>query len=65
MAEINRMWIDQPSTLQKFHNLHGTLVLAERENKTTWRVWFLTGDIISQQFPLGILSDGWPIHLRS
>jgi len=53
-----RMWINQPSTLQPFHNLHGQNVLAEKD----WgmmRVYFLSGDIISQRMPVECLSKGW------
>jgi len=52
------MWINQPSTLQPFHNLHGQNVLAEKD----WgmmRVYFLSGDIISQRMPVECLSKGW------
>jgi hypothetical protein len=58
------MWVNQPSTLQPYHALNGKLVLAHKENETTWQAWFLEGDIISQQFLLSALSPGWPEHLR-
>ena len=54
-----RMWINQPSTLQPLHRLHGTNVLAQTDNNTTSRVWFLSGDVISQQVPVNALSWGW------
>jgi hypothetical protein len=56
-----RMWINQPSTLQPFHKLHGTNVLAAREQGTdrVRRVYFLSGDVISQQMPRQALSEGW------
>lgn len=55
-----RMWINQPSTLQQFHNLHGVNVLAEPAmgNYTT-RIYFLNGDVISQMIPFSALSHGW------
>lgn len=59
-----RMWVNQPSSHQQYHSLHGTLVLAVKENETTWRAWFLSGAIISQQFLIQALSDGWPKHLQ-
>ena len=62
---VTRMWINQPSTLQAHHELHGTLVLAERDYDSTWRVFFLAGDIVSQQLPADALSGGWPAHLRT
>lgn len=54
-----RMWINQPSTLQPYHNLHGTNVLAVREYDDTWSVFFLSGEIVSQQVPGSSLSKGW------
>lgn len=56
--DIQRMWINQPSSLQPLHNLHGTNVLAVREG-TDWRIYFLNSDVISQQAPLTSLSEGW------
>ncbi|MBC8737177.1 hypothetical protein F6X40_10190 [Paraburkholderia sp. UCT31] len=57
--EIKRMWINQPSTLQPFHALHGTNVLATREYGDTWRIYFLSGSVISQQISALALSEGW------
>jgi hypothetical protein len=51
--------------LQNYHGLHGTLVLAHHEHGKTWRVYFTSGDVISQQVTSDALSEGWPIHLRS
>jgi hypothetical protein len=59
MTNIRRMWINQPSTLQRYHALHGTNVLALRETKSTYRVYFLSGSIISQQIGSDALSSGW------
>lgn len=55
---IQRMWINQPSTSQPLHKLHGTNVLAIREGDG-WRIYFLSGAVISQQAPFDTLSDGW------
>lgn len=57
--KLKRMWINQPSTLQPFHHLNGVNVLAYRETENTYRVYFLSGDVISQQMPGLALSDGW------
>jgi len=57
--ELKRMWINQPSSLQPLHHLHGTNVLAYREYGNTYRVYFLSGSIICQQVPGLALSDGW------
>jgi hypothetical protein len=62
MPYIKRMWINQPSTSQEFHKMHGTRVLAIHESFLMMRVYFLDGDIISQQIPTMALSMGWPKH---
>lgn len=56
---MKRMWINQPSTLQPLHKLHGTNVLAQSDTDDTYRVYFLSGDVMSQQVPKNTLSDGW------
>lgn len=55
---MKRMWINQPSTLQTHHDLHGLNVLAVDEGHT-YRVYFLDGDIISMQVNKLALSTGW------
>ncbi len=57
---LSRMWINQPSTLQPHHALHGERVLAIPESGDTYRVYFLRGDVVSQQMAKTALSDGWP-----
>jgi len=54
-----RKWINQPSTLQPLHHLHGTNVIAITEYGNTWRIYFLSGDVVSQQADGLSLSDGW------
>lgn len=54
-----RMWVNQPSTLQPLHHLHGTNVLAATDYGDTYRIFFLSGDVISQQAPRNALSAGW------
>lgn len=56
---MQRMWVNQPSTSQTFHALHGTNVLAELEHANIMRVYFLSGPVVSQQMPTSVLSDGW------
>lgn len=56
---MRRMRINQPSTLQPLHRLHGTNVLATTYSGDVYRVFFLDGDVISQQMPRGYLSGGW------
>lgn len=65
LNDLKRMWINQPSSLQKHHVLHGTRVLAIRETSVVYRVWFLDGPIISSQVPALALSAGWPKHLMN
>lgn len=57
--KMKRMWINQPSTLQPLHHLHGTNVLAYMESKDIYRIYFLTGDIISMRVQAIPLSLGW------
>lgn len=57
MIELKRYWINQPSTLQPFHKLHGTNVLGIRGNPA--QIWFLSGNIITQLIPNLCLSNGW------
>ncbi len=54
-----RMWINQPSRLQPYHNLHGVRVLAIHEYDETWQIFFLGGDVVSQQIDQAALSKGW------
>ncbi len=55
-----RMWINQPSTLQPLHKLHGVRVLACPDTDTAMRAYFLSGSVISMQVPHEALSAGWP-----
>lgn len=57
--ELKRMWINQPSAQQPMHRLHGTNVLAHREYDGLWRIYFLSGSIISQLAPDSCLACGW------
>jgi len=59
-----RMWINQPSTQQIDHKLHGTLVYAVMERGQCATVYFLRGPIISQRVFKNALSPGWPEHLQ-
>lgn len=58
-TELTRMWINQPSTLQPHHALHGTNVLAVPEYGDTMRIYFLSGNTISMQVSRLALSKGW------
>lgn len=52
---MTRMWVNQPSTQQPLHHMHGTNVLADPDN----RVYLLSGPVISMQVPPNTLSKGW------
>lgn len=56
---MKRYTIDQPSTLQPLHSMHGVRVLAVPETDKVMRVYFLSGEVISQQVPKLCLSEGW------
>ena len=56
---MERMWINQPSRMQSFHHLHGVNVLARHDTYKAHRVYFLSGDVVSQQIPITALSFGW------
>lgn len=60
MEKVRRMWVNQPSTRQSHHHLHGERVLAVREHGDTYLIYFLHGDVVSQQIPASALSEGWP-----
>lgn len=55
---LRRAWINQPSTQQPLHHLHGTNVLAHPETDRVWKIYFLDGPTLSQQVPSTALSFG-------
>lgn len=57
---MSRMWVNQPSTLQPLHEMHGVRVLACPDTDRTARAYFLSGDVIDMQVPREALSEGWP-----
>jgi len=58
-VKIERMWINQPSTLQPLHQLHGKNVLAVKEGENMYRIYFLSGETISMNAHKNTLSWGW------
>ncbi len=56
---LKRMWINQPSTLQQHHALHGLNVLAECQEGQYTTIWFLSGDVYSMDISKMCLSDHW------
>lgn len=60
MDKPKRMWVNQPSTLQPHHALHGERVLVIHEYDDTYQVFFTHGDVVSMQMSGLCLSEGWP-----
>lgn len=58
-SELTRMWINQPSTLDPHHALHGNNVLARRVTVDAMEIFFLAGDEVSLQVGLNVVSPGW------
>lgn len=56
---VYRIWINQPSTLQKFNYLHGKRGIAIKQNSTDKeaRVYFTEGSLQSILLPTNILSE--------
>ena len=52
-----RRRVNQPSTLQPYHALHGRRVLYDTAEEV---VYFVEGPVISQQIDPAALSEGWP-----
>lgn len=59
-----RMWINQPSTQQPLHQLHGVRVLAISDGHDYSRIYFLEGEVLSARVPSSYLSSGWPSTTR-
>ena len=62
LVHFKRMWINQPSTLQRYHTRHGENVLvdfSENLHSNAVTVYFLKGSIISQIMSKNALSLGW------
>jgi hypothetical protein len=55
-----RAWVNQPSTFQQYHDLHGKKVLAVLAREGTARIYFLEGNTIDQEIDPIALSEGWP-----
>jgi hypothetical protein len=57
-----RAWINQPSTAQPDHHLHGFNVLvdaSESQFSASVKVYFLSGSVVSQECLRLSLSLGW------
>jgi len=45
--KIYRGWINQPSTLQDLHELHGKKCIVEDRGDASVRIWFTEGPVHS------------------
>lgn len=55
-----RMWVNQPSSLQPYHNLHGRRVLMVNGMcKKHVLIYFVDGPVVSQMIDRSALSYGW------
>lgn len=61
-----RVCINQPSSLQRHHKMHGTNAIAEDfDNRDQFvRIWLTEGDVISQDIETSALSCGWNLYHR-
>lgn len=59
LSKTARMWINQPSTWQEHHALHGQNVLAHPDRWDLMRVFFLDGTLRSSLMPRNSLSVDW------
>lgn len=46
---IYRAWINQPSTQQPLHKLHGQCCIVEDTGGASVRLWFAEGDVHSME----------------
>jgi len=56
--EIERYWINQPSSSQPYYEYHGMNVLGMKIDDKTTMIYFL-GDVVSFEVPTIVLSKGW------
>lgn len=59
MCQAHRVWINQPSTLQDYHQWHGARGLAVREFEDIYRVYFVEGRVESMRVPKSCLVFTW------
>jgi hypothetical protein len=59
VTNLRRAWINQPSTQQEHHDLHGRRVLAAEDRDGVSRVFFTEGPVVSMELRSTSLSDGW------
>jgi len=54
--ETYRAWINQPSTLDILHNLHGQRCIVQDTGDRLVRIWFTEGAVHSMEVPRKCLS---------
>lgn len=59
MTNVNRMWINQPSTLQPYHRWHGENFLVVDDGPEHYQAFFLSGDVINMRVRREAMSPGW------
>ncbi len=58
LTKPTRVLINQPSTLQTFHSLHGKVGIAiPTDTNGTARIYFCEGDVISQLILIDSLDE--------
>lgn len=63
---LARYWVNQPSSLQPDHSMHGACVLAGESDDLSPGIrlaYFAFGPVISARLHVASLSPGWPTHL--
>jgi hypothetical protein len=68
MRQAYRVWVNQPSTLQPDHNIHGALGIALEDpnvHPDCVDVYWVKGEAICSRMLRASLSRGWPEHLRA
>lgn len=58
---MERMFINQPSSSDSLHSMHGVKVLVEGGGRGfIARVWPVSGSVVSLEIPRYYLGRGWP-----
>lgn len=56
MANLYRAWINQPSTRQELHYLHGKRGIVNDDGNITVQIFFTEGPVHSMQIPRSTVS---------
>lgn len=63
MKIVKRVWINQPSTLDILHHMHGAIGFAGEYHEGSSVFYPQDGQTESMIIPARAHSDGWPTHL--